>query len=166
MALFEAMIGVWNVTEHHYNERGKEVSTAKGTEEIHWILGKHAVRRSYTTSYSGGRAYHAIGTLTWNSAEKKYRGTWFDDVSTSGPTMVSGVWNKDSRTMEYLLESQAANGSTIRYKVVDKFVDEKHRVATTYFVRDAQLLKRLEVYYNRPKPCPAARSLIFLDEPG
>ena len=68
LARLDMLTGPWRLTETHFDQRGKEVGTADGTEEITWILDQRAIRRVYTRS-GGSRAYHAIGTLTWNEAD-------------------------------------------------------------------------------------------------
>ncbi len=153
MAIFEGWIGVWNVTEHHFDSKGHVISKVKGTEEVNWILDKRAIRRSYRTK-SASRSYHAIGTLTWDASQSRYSGTWYDDASTTGPTLTHGTWSESTKVLEFVLESRAADGSAVTYRIVDKWHDEKHRQVTTYQVRGDALVKRLEVEYQRPAPCP------------
>ena len=45
IAHLELFIGPWHVSEEHFNARGEVVATVKGTEEITWILDRHAIRR-------------------------------------------------------------------------------------------------------------------------
>ncbi|MEK7757891.1 MAG: DUF1579 family protein, partial [Planctomycetota bacterium] len=88
IARLDIFIGPWSVTESHFNPRGELIATVKGTEEITWILDHRAIRRAYSTA-TGSTIFKAHGTLTWNNADKKYHGVWFDNVSTAGPTTVT-----------------------------------------------------------------------------
>ncbi len=159
-ALLELFIGPWKVTENHFNKRGDVVATTKGTEEVRWIMDKHAIERNYITS-TGSTVFRAIGLLTWNDALKRYQGAWFDNTTTSGPNSVKGEWNEDTRTMVFTIESSAKDGSTILHKVVERFVDKERRVATTYLVAGTNVVKLLEVRYKRTIPCPAGVRIIF-----
>lgn len=162
LALF---IGPWRVSEEHFNARGEVVATVKGTEEITWILDRHAIRRVYQSG-SGPTIYHAIGTLTWNDVDKKYHGVWFDNVSSAGPTTVTGEWNDEALMMVFTIESFAKDGSVVRHKVVERFINEERRVATTYLIKGTEVVKRIEVRYKRSIPCPARIRPIFDDSVG
>ncbi len=165
LARLEMFIGPWRVIEEHFNRRGDVVATVKGTEEITWILDHCAIRRMYLSD-SDAKVYRAIGTLTWNEVEGKYQGVWFDNASKGGPTTAEGVWDEGTRTMVFTLESLATDGSVVKHKVVERFVDEKRRVATTYLLKDAEIVKRTEVQYERAIPCPAHLRPIFDDALG
>lgn len=156
----ELFIGPWSVTETHYDARGEIVATVKGTEEIRWILDRHAIRRTYTTS-TGTGVFRAEGTLTWSDAEKHYAGIWIDNASTSGFSAVVGEWNETERTMVFTLESPSPQGSKRRFKVVERFIDQDTRVATTFELDGSKVIKRTEVQYRRSTPCPAKIRGIF-----
>ena len=153
LARLDVFIGPWSVTESHFNPRGELIATVKGTEEITWILDHRAIRRAYSTA-TDSTIFKAQGTLTWNDAEKKYHGVWFDNVSTAGPTTVMGSWDDATRTMLFHLESAGSAGATVRYRVVERFADPQTRVATTYLFEGSNLVKRMEVEYKRATPCP------------
>lgn len=154
LARLEIFIGPWSVTESHFNPRGEVIGSAKGTEEIIWMLDYHAIRRSYASS-GGSTTFRATGTLTWNAAEKKYHGNWYDNASTLGPTTVKGTWDDATKTMTLDVESTGPDGKAVRHKVVEKFESGEKRTATTYLVDGSNLVKRLEVVYQRTTPCPA-----------
>ena len=154
LARLDIFVGPWSVTESHFNPRGEVIATVKGTEEITWILDHRAIRRAYSTS-TGTTVFKANGTLTWNDVEKKYHGAWFDNVSTAGPTTAMGSWDDETKTMLFHVESSGRDGSTVRYRVVERFTDPQTRVATTYLLEGSNLVKRMEVEYKRATPCPA-----------
>ncbi len=160
LAPLEMIVGPWSVTESHYNALGELVATVKGTEEITWILDRRAIRRVYTTK-TEATVFRAIGTLTWNDVQKKYHGVWFDNVSTGGPAIVKGEWSPETRTMVLTVASLAKDGSTLKYKVVEKLLDEQSRVATTYLIKGTEVVKRMEVNYRRMVPCPDRIRVIY-----
>ena len=80
MERLEGYYGLWSVTERHFNERGQSVGVVKGQEEVEWILKDHAIKRTYRTG-TKPNVFEAIGLLTWNTAERKYRGVWMDNTS-------------------------------------------------------------------------------------
>lgn len=162
LAKLERYVTEWKVREHHFNTRGEQIATVMGTEEIIWILGKRAIQRTYTTT-SDSTSFRAIGTLTWNDVTKQYQGIWIDNVSTTGPATVEGKWNEGDQTMVYTIDSLAADGSTVRHRVVERFLDEDNREAVTYRLAGSSVIKMLEVQYQRTIPCPG-RHIRVIDE--
>lgn len=155
----EFYVGVWKVKEVHFNNYGNVIATVDGTEENRWILNKHAVQRIYITS-SGESVFRAIGTITWNKNEQKYQGVWFDNRSTTGPSFFKGEWTPKTRTFVYQLRTDTKNNQTT-HKIVEQFIDEETRLATTFEITDGSVVKRLEVHYKRAVPCPAKIRRIF-----
>jgi hypothetical protein len=163
-------IGVWTITENHFNAAGDVIATVNGTEKITWVLDNHAIQRIYTSG-TGSSVYRAMGMLTWNATEKKYCGVWLDNASTAGPVQLKAEWADKNLTMTYMLESLAKDGSFLRHRVEERFVDEGRRLATTYLLSgpDAQPAKVLEIEYRRATPCPGGvRRIIgeLSDKPG
>lgn len=164
LAQLEMYVGPWNLTEHHFNSRGEEIASVKGTEVIIWVLDHRAIRRTYTTANESTR-YQAVGTITWNAAEKKYHGVWFDNASTNGPTTARGDWDQKEKMLVFTLESQAADGSKVQHKVVEQFLSDERRVATTYLIVGKDVTKRMEVHYQRATPCPEAAGIGIIGGP-
>ena len=156
LAVFETFIGVWTVTENHVDSGGAIAASVSGTERITWALDNHAIQRVYTSG-TGAAVYRALGMLTWNAAEKKYMGTWFDNVTTAGPLQVTAEWAGKDLTMTYTLTSLSADGSPTRHRAIERLVGEERRVTTTYRLdgADTQPVKVLEIEYRRATPCPS-----------
>ncbi len=159
-ARLELYIGPWTVSETHFDAKGSIVGKAKGTEEIIWILDRRAIRRTYTTGTQPFQ-YQAIGTTAWNNADQKYHGAWFDNASTTGPTIARGEWTDANRSFVYTLEGMNTGGTPRRFKVIEQFTDQEHRVATTYLLEGNEVIKQVEVSYERTTPCPAKMRIIF-----
>ena len=162
VARLELWYGVWRVTERHFNAKGEAVATVKGIERIEWLLERRAIRRDYSTT-TDTTVFRAFGVLTWNDVEKRYDGVWFDNVSLAGPASVKGQWDEAHRTMTFMVESLTPDGSTARYKVVERIEDENKRFATTYVIDGDRTIKRMEVEYKRARPCPGKLRPIFDD---
>ena len=160
LAELDRLYGGWHVVETHFDARGEVLTTAKATEEIAWILDNHALRRTYTQKTEKS-IYEAVGTITWNDALKQYRGVWFDNQSTGGPTVVTGEWLPDSGTFVFTLESVGAGGKPVRHHVVERFIDDEQRAATTYRITDDGVRKIMEAHFTRAVPCPDRLRIIF-----
>lgn len=165
LAKLDAFTGVWNVVETHFDSLGKPIATVKGTEVVNWQLDQHVLRRTYATTSDAGR-FQAIGMLTWSQQLKHYTGHWFDNRSLGGPALAKGEWQETGRTIIFALESVGPDGQKTQYKVIERFEDDDHRVATTYQISSQDMTKRLEVRYERTGPCPAASGIRVMGLPG
>ena len=159
LAVLDRFAGPWNVSEAHYNARGEVVGSTKGIEEGAWVLDRRVFRRTYTTGEEGN-LFRAIGMITWDAVEKQYEGAWFDNASTNGPTALTGAWDQASNTMTFTLTSTAPDGKPVQHKVIDRFLDDEHRIATTYKVLGNQVEKVIEVQFTRARPCPSNIGII------
>lgn len=164
LAALEKYVGHWNILEHHFDNSGRETATVKGTEDITWALGGRWLRRVYTTATASSR-YQAIGMFSWNAAEGRYVGAWFDDVSSNGPTQFSAEWNDETLTLVSAAKQSIGGGSSREFRVVERFESDDRRVATTYLIENKSLTKRLEVEYVRAAPCPAGQSVRIIGRP-
>ncbi len=153
-ARLEMFVGHWRVTETHFDAKGEARATVKGAEKIEWMLDHHAIRREYNTGPDAAM-FRAFGILTWNAATGMYEGVWFDNCSTNGPTQTKGEWRDNDSTMTFTVEARSADGSPVHYKVVERFIEDKQRVATTYSIHGSELVKWLEVKYERAPACPS-----------
>lgn len=164
VARLDLFVGTWVLKQSHLNADGEVVSTVKGTEEITWVLDHRAIQRSYKSG-ADEKPFRALCVLSWNDLEKKYNGYWFDNSSTAGPAEAKGEWQDDTRSMVFAMESLDAEGQAVRYRVVEQFIDNERRVATTYLLQGDELVKQMVVTYRRAVPCPDRIRTIFDDAP-
>ena len=160
LEVVELWVGTWNIEETHFDVKGQIVATLKGTEEIGWKLNHHAVERAYTTRRPSD-VFRAVGWLTWSEPQKSYVGVWINNAGLGGLVTQKGSWDAATRTMTFDVEASAADGRPERFKVVERFADEKTREATTFRIDPSGAVKMLEVRYTRSTPCPARVRIIF-----
>ncbi len=153
LAILEQYLGAWTLTEHHYDATGKIVASIDGSEQIGWVLDEQAIQRTYI-SKSESRTFRAIGLLSWNEFEESYHGTWLDNLSRGGPTVVRGEWDPKRQSMVFKYTVLSAKDSTRAFQVIERFVDHSTRIATTFETTGGTVQKRFEVEYKRAVPCP------------
>lgn len=164
LARLDVFTGAWNVVETHFDSLGKAIATVKGTEVISWQLDQHMLRRTYATA-TESMHFKTVGFITWNKHLKHYVGHWFDNRSLAGPALAQGEWQDEGRSMEFSLEGHAPDGTKAHYKVIERFEDDDHRIATTYQISGKDLTKRLEVRYERAGPCPSSQTMRVISYP-
>lgn len=147
------LAGAWRFKEQHFDELGNVIAEVRGTEEVSWQLDKHAVRRVYTRP-ADGSVYRAECLLAYNAAQNRYEGVWLDNVSVTGPRPFTGSWNDQTKTITFELAAMDVDGAAQQYRIVERFLDDSRRVATTYRLRKKEVIKVLEVTYRRAVPCP------------
>ncbi len=160
-APLERLVGLWNCIEYHFNEIGEEVAQVEAFEQIDWVLDRNVIRRNYSRSI-GRKTYRAIGMISWNPAAKRYEGAWFDNVSTSGSSVVMGQWEQAKLQFTFELKTVSSQGKTLTYTVIETFIDENNRESTTYEHRGQELIKRMKVVYQRTAPCPESTEIMII----
>lgn len=151
------MVGVWELTERHFDESGAQVGTVKGSEEIDFVLNKRAIRRQYSSGSDGG-GFKAFGMLTFNATVKRFEGYWMDTAALNGPVAVSAEWNPATKTLVSSLTTASPGSDGVEFKVTDRLVDDEHRAATTYEIKKGKTIKRMEVDYVRSVRCPSRQA--------
>lgn len=154
----DVFVGTWRVAQNQFDMRGKLIGTLKGTEEVRWLLDHRAIVRTVTLNTESS-VIRAVGMFAWDAAEKRYRGAWFDNYSTSGPSTAVGGWDETGRKMIWTLETKNAAGVAVQYRIVDSFVDDTRRESTTFRLSGDDVVKELVTQYERTTPCPS-RSIV------
>lgn len=157
LAALAPMIGVWELTERHFDETGAQVGSAKGSEEIDLALNKRAMRRQYSSGSDAG-GFKAFGMMTYDAASKRFAGYWMDTAARNGPIAVSAEWNPATKTLVSTLTTASTDSDGVEFKVTDRLVDDEHRAAATYEIRKGKTIKRMEVDYVRSVRCPSRQA--------
>ena len=157
LRVLDQWLGMWIVVERHFDPSGNVVGETKGSEEVRPILDWHGIRRIYRSAGTSA-TYEAEGTFTWSEASSSFKGFWIDNQSTNGFVESQARWDADTRTMIYETRRAKPGGTEETYRIVERFIDDEHRQATTYRLRGKQLTKLLEVNYRRSGPCPEQQS--------
>jgi hypothetical protein len=125
-----------------------EPTISKATETNELIGGMWLVSR-----FEGqllGMPFTGLGQWGYDPAEKKYVGTWIDNMTPYMQT-IRGDYDPATKTMTSLSESRdPVSGEKITYKETARTVDENTRVFEMYMPgEDGEYRKMLEVEYKR-----------------
>lgn len=157
-ARLDLFVGTWRVAQNQFDARGKLIGTLKGTEEVRWLLDHRAIVRTVTLNTESS-VVRAMGMFAWDAAEKRYRGAWFDNYTTSGPSTVVGEWDDAGRKMIWTLDSKDSKGAAVQYRIIESLADEIRHESTTFRLAGNDVVKELVTQYERTTPCPS-RSVV------
>lgn len=160
--VLQLFVGAWRVLERHFDEKGREIATAKAVEEITSIVDDEGIQRTYTRK-SESQVYRALGMLSWSETQKRYVGLWINNDPRSGPSRVTGEWHPEDKTMVFDVDTHLPDGTVQRLKVVERLLDEERRESTTFELKDGVVIKRMQAQFRRATPCPDRLRVIYDD---
>jgi hypothetical protein len=148
--IFKADVGTWDATMKLFHAPGAEPTVSKATETNELIGGMWLVSRF--ESELMGMPFTGVGQWGYDPAEKKYIGTWVDNMTPYMQT-IRGDYDPATKTMTSVSESRdPMTGENITYQDSARTIDADTRV----FEMSAPdgkggYQKMLEIEYKRRK---------------
>ncbi len=149
--LLKKDVGVWDVEMKSWMEGpDKEPMVSKGVERTR-ALGDYWVVSTYEGDF-GGQKFVGHSQMGYDSAKKKFIGTWIDSMSTSLAKM-DGTYDEATKELMMVMTMvDPATGQDTEAKTVSKYIDDNTRQFTMYMktpgVGDGWL-KSMEATYKR-----------------
>lgn len=147
-AIFKQDVGRWDATMKVYPAKGAEPTVGTATETCEMIGDLWLVTRF--ESELGGQKFVGLGTWGYDPAEKKYVGTWLDNMNPY-PQTIRGDYDPASKTLTAIAEGRdPVSGKIVKYKETARTIDENTRLFEMFMSgEDGQYWKMLEVKYKR-----------------
>ena len=127
--VFKNDVGVWDAEVESFMEPGQPPTISKGTETSTLLGGLWLV--SQFKSEWMGQPFEGFGTLGYDSARKKYVGTWVDSMSI-GYSIVEGSFDPAKKTLTAWMEGPDLSGNVTRMKETTEWKDADTRIFTMY----------------------------------
>jgi hypothetical protein len=146
--IFKADVGTWDATMKVFAAEGAEPTVGKATETNEMIGDLWLVSRFESELF--GSKFMGLGTWGYDPAEKKYVGTWIDNMSPY-PQTIRGDYDAATKTLTALAEGRdPASGEKVTYRETARTVDENTRVFEMFAPgKDGKYWKMLDVEYKR-----------------
>lgn len=149
-AFLQQIVGEWTYESECFMGPDKPMEKFAGTETVRSIGGLWVVGEGKGTMPGGGDAT-IIVTLGYDSALKKYVGTWIG-------SMMARLWvydvTVDGNTINMDSDGPAMDdpSKTVRYRDAIQIVSPDHRVFTASFTgNDGQPMTFMTAHYRRAK---------------
>ena len=134
------------MTSYFPNPNAPKVTT--GRASFRMILGGNFVQQRFFGEVEG-KKYQGIGVAGYDTAKKKYIGTWKDSLNT-GIMHTEGTYDAKSNTLKETGEMSTPNG-TMKTKNTTKYVDKNTFIFTMYVVTKGGEQKAFSIKYTRSK---------------
>ena len=146
--VLKADVGTWDATMKLFHTPGAEPTVSQATETNELIGGMWLLSR-----FEGqmmGMPFTGVGTWGYDPADKKYVGTWLDNMSPY-PQTIRGDYDPATRTMTAVSESRdPMSGEKVAYRQTTRMVDDDTRVFEMSMPgENGEYQKMLEVEYKR-----------------
>lgn len=127
--LLRSDAGTWDATIQMTTPGGPMTST--GVEVNRMGCGGLCLISDFTGEFMPGTKFEGHGVNAYDSAKKKYVGSWTDSMS-SGIMTGESTYDPATRTMTGWMESSDMTGATVKTKSVVEHKDPDTRVFTMY----------------------------------
>ena len=138
--IFEKDLGTWDAEIVIVPSPGAEPQNSKG-ESVNRLVGRWLVInfKNHTTGFEG------VGLYGWDSAKKKYVGTWIDPMRTA-LVVAEGTW--DGKTMTWWSELQLPDRS-FRWREEVTTVDASTQTYRTFMPGPTGEYEMMTATYKR-----------------
>jgi hypothetical protein len=142
--------GTWDATIKSFTAGpDAEPMISKGSEVYTVLTGGLWVLSKFEGDF-GGVKFEGRGQFGYDPIKKKYIGTWIDSLSPN-LSVLEGDYDAKTRTMTYVGEGVAPEGTKYTQKMVTVTKDDGSRVFTLYMKIDGSKdeVKFMEVTYRK-----------------
>jgi hypothetical protein len=126
-AVLKQSVGVWDATVESAMPDGSK-SKSTGTETNKMIGGGLWLVSDFKGSF-GGQPFEGHGVTGYDTAKKKYVGSWVDSMSTTLAN-IEEVYDAKTKTLSGTMEMPDDTGKTVKIKMSTVQPDDNNRVFT------------------------------------
>ena len=145
---FKRLVGDWTTEMKSFFPDPDAPKVTKGRASFKMILGGNFVQQKFFGEVEG-KKYEGIGISGYDTAKKKYIGTWKDSLNT-GIMHTEGTYDVKSHTLTELGEMSSPSG-TMKTKNQTKYIDQNNFVFTMYMITPDGEQKIFSINYTRAK---------------
>jgi hypothetical protein len=142
------LVGNWTTEMTSFFPDPSAPKVTKGRANFKMILGGNFVQQRFFGEVDG-KKYEGIGISGYDTAKKKYVGTWKDSLNT-GIMHVEGTYDVKSHTLTEFGE-MSSPGGTMKTKNTTKYIDKNNFVFTMYMITPEGEQKIFSINYTRAK---------------
>ena len=144
--------GTWDATIKMFAPGSSEPQVSKGTEVNEMMPGGMWLLSKFDGEF-GGMKFHGRGQFSYDSAKKKYIGTWIDSMAPA-LAMLEGSYDAKTKTMTYTGDGVDPDGKQkYTQKMVTTTKDDGTRVFTLFMKYEGapNEMKLMEITYTKKK---------------
>ena len=127
--ILKADAGTWDAKVETMSPAGTTTSTGVETSTVG--CGGLCLITDFKGEMMPGMMFEGHGTTAYDSAKKKYIGSWTDSMS-QGLMVSESTWDPAAKTMTATMEGPDMTGAIVKMKAVTEHKDPNTRVFTMY----------------------------------
>lgn len=149
--VFKIDAGTWDAVVEFSPGPGAPPMTSKGVEVNTIGCGGLCLITDFKSEMMPGVAFQGHGVGTWDSAKKKYVGSWTDSMS-RGLSISEGTWDPVTKRFSGWMEGTDVTGKVVKTRSVVEYRDTGSRVMTAYAPGpDGKEMQVLKITYTKRK---------------
>jgi hypothetical protein len=155
--VFRSEVGVWDAIVKTFMSPDGKATESKGTEVNRLLPGGLWLVSDFKGEFAG-QPFQGRGQYGYDTAKKKYVGTWVDTMSTS-LLIMEGTYDEAMKMLTLLGDMVDEKGKTLKTKSVSTTKNDGSREFTIYMKSDQfgpDFVKMMEISYKKqPRKEPA-----------
>jgi hypothetical protein len=147
-AHMKKLAGNWDYTMKMWAEPGVTPTESSGKRSAEMMLGDRYLHEKYTGTFMG-MPFEGHGTMGYDNVQKKYVGTWIDNMGTGIMMSTGSCDGKGTWTMKGDM-ADPTTGTMVPTRSVLKMVDENTFTMEMYVTGpDGKEMKMMEMTHKR-----------------
>ena len=143
--------GTWDAVVEMAAAPGATAMTSKGVEVNTLGCGGLCLITDFKGEMMPGANFHGHGTTAYDSAIKKYVGSWTDSMS-PGLSLSQGTYDAATKKSASTMEGRDTSGALVKSRAVVEYSDADHRVMTMFTTMpDGKEVQTMRITYTRRK---------------
>jgi hypothetical protein len=149
--MFTMDAGTWDAVVEMTPPGGAPAMTSKGTQIDTVGCGGLCLITDFTGEFMPGMAFHGHGLTTYDSAKKKYVGSWTDSMS-MGLAVSESTYDPATKSLTGWMEGPDITGAVQKSKSTSTYTDADHRSMTMFMTGpDGKETQMMKISYTRRK---------------
>jgi hypothetical protein len=155
--VLDPLVGSWDAKIKMWLEPGKEPSNSEGKMTRKWIMDGLFLEEKVDSKFMG-MTFKGLGLNGYDTAKKKYVGTWIDTMGT-GIMILDGTYDEKTKTFTLIADEVDPQGKKSKFRSSTKIMAADHHVQEMFSTPEGgKEMKVMEIHYTKvPESAPPAK---------
>jgi hypothetical protein len=146
--VLESLTGTWTAKAKMWLEPGKEPATSEGKMTNKWIMGGLFLEQAFDGKFMN-MPFKGLGVTGYDSAKKKYVGTWIDSMG-GGIMVMEGTYDEKTKTLTTFSDEIDPQGKKSKFRSSVKILSADHHVQEMFNTPEGgKEMKMMEIDYTK-----------------
>jgi len=152
--VLDPLVGTWNAKVKMWLEPGKEPTTSDAKTTRKWIMDGLFLDEAVEGKFMD-MPFKGMGLTGYDTAKKKYVGTWIDSMG-SGIMVMEGTYDEKTKTLTAIADDVDPKGKKSKFRNSIKIMSADHHIQEMFSTPEGgKEMKVMEIHYTKTPAGPA-----------